>query len=222
MIRLPAPSAQALIAKFDRAHEDSLAAHRLNQVGALLNAEGKATLGQVLDEVFPGADQTKRLNSLNKWRSEIKKKAETLGLSLEVVTDNYKAKPLHERWLWLTGEDPNKAKVLKSLAELKQPKSELKSRIEPQYRKVRYFVSYAHEDQKEVNEFLHYFDQQAKLEERKGNRYRLEAWKDDQLVLGQFWFSAIQEAIAACDFGLLLLSPRFLTSDFILEHELSQ
>ncbi len=40
--------------------------------------------------------------------------------------------------------------------------------------------------------------------------------------LGENWHAQIQQAIKECDFGLLLVSPAFLSSRYIAEHELPQ
>lgn len=48
--------------------------------------------------------------------------------------------------------------------------------------------------------------------------YRL--WRDTRLILGEEFEKQIREAIDECDFGLLLISPAFLASQFITEKEL--
>jgi hypothetical protein len=45
-------------------------------------------------------------------------------------------------------------------------------------------------------------------------------WEDSQLLLGEDWRRRILARLDGCDYGLLLLSPGFFSSRFILEEEL--
>lgn len=45
-------------------------------------------------------------------------------------------------------------------------------------------------------------------------------WEDSHLLLGEDWRRQILARLAGCDYGLLLLSPGFIGSRFILEEEL--
>jgi hypothetical protein len=45
-------------------------------------------------------------------------------------------------------------------------------------------------------------------------------WQDSDLNIGQDWRREILGRIEECDYGVLLLSPAFLASEFITEHEL--
>ncbi|MGH3937745.1 MAG: TIR domain-containing protein [Pseudonocardiaceae bacterium] len=49
---------------------------------------------------------------------------------------------------------------------------------------------------------------------------RLELWDDSRIKNGEEWPRRLLAQLTACDYGLLLLSPGFLASDFIAEHEL--
>jgi len=83
-------------------------------------------------------------------------------------------------------------------------------------REVRYFVSYAREDEALKNDLLSRLEPLLKL----AKNYRFEGWHDGQIRLDERWHDAIQKAIVACDFGLLLVSSRFLASTYIGDHEL--
>ena len=48
----------------------------------------------------------------------------------------------------------------------------------------------------------------------------LELWSDRQELVGDKWREQLDAAIARSDAALLLISPDFLASDFIMEHEL--
>src|SRR5262249_38962542 len=49
---------------------------------------------------------------------------------------------------------------------------------------------------------------------------RIEWWEDSHLVLGEDFRAAILGELAGCDYGVLLLSPGYLASDFITTYEL--
>ena len=83
-------------------------------------------------------------------------------------------------------------------------------------RLVRYFVSYAHADDKLPGKLL------AELDKQLGacKDFDFKRWHDTDLLIGEKWHDEIQKAVLDCDFGLLLVSPAFLSSKYIGEHEL--
>jgi DNA polymerase III delta prime subunit len=83
---------------------------------------------------------------------------------------------------------------------------------------VRFFVSYAHEDSDLTKKLL----DKLRIYLATHARYQFELWTDKEIQVGKKWFAEIQEAIHQCGFGLLLVSPAFLASKFIGEHELPQ
>ena len=82
--------------------------------------------------------------------------------------------------------------------------------------KLSYFVSYAHDDDRLKRNLLKRLE--VRLAIAKG--FRFQSWDDRRLLVGDAWFAGIIEAIAECDFGLLLLSPGFFASPFIRNKEL--
>jgi hypothetical protein len=83
-------------------------------------------------------------------------------------------------------------------------------------KKVTFFVSYAHSNKALAGSFL------QKLSEMlaPSKKYNYVLWQDTGLEVGEEWEKQILEARDNCDFGLLLVSPAFLGSNFITKKEL--
>jgi len=77
-------------------------------------------------------------------------------------------------------------------------------------------VSYAHKNQALSDAFT------EQLLDLLGpsKKYDYKLWKDSAIVVGEGWKEQILTAKDECDFGLLLVSPAFLNSQFIVGQEL--
>jgi hypothetical protein len=89
-------------------------------------------------------------------------------------------------------------------------------RIVKMRKTVTFFVSYAHGNSILANAFL------EKLKDilAPSKRYEYHIWIDTGLIVGEDWETQIIAARDSCDFGLLLVSPTFLSSKFITQKEL--
>jgi TIR domain-containing protein len=75
------------------------------------------------------------------------------------------------------------------------------------------FISYSHKDQRFLNDLLTHLKPYL----RKGT---FTAWSDKQIKPGSQWFDEIKAALTKTSVAVMLVSPDFLDSDFIHEHEL--
>ncbi|MDR4484626.1 MAG: CHAT domain-containing protein, partial [Nitrospirales bacterium] len=78
------------------------------------------------------------------------------------------------------------------------------------------FVSYARPNRDLAMRFLKKFRKQ--MASSKQHHYTF--WRDNDILVGEKWHEEIQHALGECDVGLVLLSPAFLGSQYIQDHEL--
>jgi hypothetical protein len=83
-------------------------------------------------------------------------------------------------------------------------------------KKIKCFVSYARANKDLANRFMEKFREQA----APSKHYAYSFWRDTDIMVGEKWSEEIHEALNACQLGLLLISPAFLASQYIGEHEL--
>jgi WD40 repeat protein/uncharacterized protein YjbI with pentapeptide repeats len=199
---------------------------RLKQILDMAVAE-KIQLSACLGVLFPDQDQAKAVKALTNLRSRFNHLTEENGIELRFVVDSRKRNAPSERSCWFVGADPAFAQAEKFSDELTadivgDPLVPARgivttgSALAANKRVVRFFISYAHEDTDLAEKLIKEFRAQFKP----SRRYELQLWIDRDIMLGERWHEQIQSTIAACDFGLLLLSPAFLGSDYIGEHEL--
>lgn len=79
-----------------------------------------------------------------------------------------------------------------------------------------FFVSYAHDDDPLADDLV----TRLRAQMKPSAAYDHTLWRDTVILAGELWRRQIEEALDACDLGLLLVSPRFLGSAFIGANEL--
>ena len=81
-----------------------------------------------------------------------------------------------------------------------------------------YFLSYAHKDLADVERLREVLSPLFKA----SAEFEFGEWIDQLILPGEHWKKEIEDALAANRFGLLLVSPEFLASSFITNHELPE
>ena len=81
---------------------------------------------------------------------------------------------------------------------------------------VKFFVSYSRRNKSLAGRFLDKFCEIV----APSKRYAYDFWRDSRILVGTEWHTEIQEALAQCNLGLILISPAFLGSKYITKHEL--
>ncbi|MBZ5620424.1 MAG: toll/interleukin-1 receptor domain-containing protein [Acidobacteriia bacterium] len=81
---------------------------------------------------------------------------------------------------------------------------------------VGFFLSYAHGDRADVERFRTVLEPLLKT----SSKFQFGGWSDHQILPGEHWRAEIEQALGSARFGLLLVSPGFLASEFITKEEL--
>jgi len=89
--------------------------------------------------------------------------------------------------------------------------SQLRISDKPVRNKV--FISYSHQDKTWFDKVMTHLKPLV----RGG---QLDIWEDTQIKAGQDWQAKINQALEVTKVGLLIISPNFFASDYIISHEL--
>lgn len=197
------------------------------------------TLADIHSALFPGLKPESRRSTFSHFRTAIANAADAIGHEFALIQPPVRGKsasqiPLHFEGRPLSThpdmddiarravagldrqpliEAPAAFMTGESLERLvnhfKDPKT--KARLP-----VRFFLSYAHRNSKLKDKLLGFLADELAI----SSRFDFSIWQDKGILVGNEWHREIQTALAECDFCLSLLSPAFLSSEYIREHEI--
>ncbi len=195
---------------------------RLATLAALLGADNQASLGKVLQALYPNASVDDALNNFRVLRSALKARVkEHANLAFELKVDTATKRPPNERTCWFEGSDVKRNHIA-NLNDIQsaQARSIGLLGVEQQNGKpvVRYFLSYSQADYIPLAKAL--LDMVTVML-KNSPQYAFVPWRDkDHILPGDKWHDEVQAAIATSAFGLLLVSQSFLSRSYIRDHEL--
>ena len=79
--------------------------------------------------------------------------------------------------------------------------------------KIKVFISYSHYDKRWLDRLLIHLEPLSR-------DYSIDIWSDRDIRTGTKWKLEIEKVIESCDIAILLISPDFLASKFIITNEL--
>ncbi len=215
---------------------------RLDAILPLLAQDGRIRLSDAVTRLFPDTPRKDALTAFRQFRERLRS---AVGSTLILEVDTATRTDPSNRWCWFAGDDAAAnvtAKVESEKARaweaaevaripdaaakfvdaetrsvVRKPQDAIAVTVESvSKRPIRVFVSYAHDDARLKDDLLKRLRQQLSYDKHE----RFEFWDDGGITAGSKWSAAIQSNIESCDLGLLLVSPAFLGSAFITQHEL--
>ncbi len=212
---------ESLLAKLG---PDTVDARRLLEIQRLFDAGGTVNFAKCLQALYPTVVKRQEAqDAFRKFRQIVNNAG---GEAIRFECDTNLKSPPEQRSCWFESEPDDFAERTEDFSRdaiIGLRDDVVPPRIEQPWRDVTVFVSYAHQNGELVEEFIALLKQQA----APVGPYRLTFLADHGAVSsgagipsGEPWHQWIQDSISRCDLGLLVLSPAFLGSAYIRQHEI--
>lgn len=181
------------------------------------------SLATLAKEVFSGVSASSLRETLRQFRSSLADASAAVGVRFDLIRTNSRKGALpDEILLHFEGTPLPSAKgsvTRESILHLNQTQLEAPRSV-PDV--IRIFVSFSTTDEREMTELV------EMLRKTWGTRraHQIDFWvfhdpRKGGLLSGESNAPRVRQEIATCPFGLILLSPDYMHSPFILDHELS-
>ncbi|MBK1884404.1 TIR domain-containing protein, partial [Luteolibacter pohnpeiensis] len=217
---------EALLAELGRTYRE-----RIRALLPLFH-EGKASLSDALAIIAPDKDRVDAQKAYQNHIVRVNAAAADAELEIRLAVDSDKHKSPEDRFTWIEGPSPDgklvdsftkeAASTVESIPVLVPPsaliltRDELENPDKPRRPLIKFFVSYAHADDKQVLRLQNHLLKELKL----SKRYQFEVWHDRMIEIGDDWIDKIKGALDDCHLGLLFVSRDFLISESITKMEL--
>lgn len=192
---------------------------RLDALLGLLQSDGRINLGNVLKALYPEQKTDAAMMAFRQYRKRLGEIANNAAIRFSMEADSRKKTPPEERWCWFSGEHGAAeaiTRIVREETEFVQRTCQGAFELRDGKPVIRYFISYAHEDAPRKDDLCKRLAKLFKID----SAYHYEEWHDRLLLPGDKWREEILSAIERCHFGLLLVTPSFLGSEFITREEL--
>lgn len=228
--RLGRARANALLARLER-HLNAAELERCQRLVEVLDhSNHQVSVALALAKLFPGTSLSSGNKALSRLVSRVNEAAAEGHINLRLCITEARSVGADRRGLWFEG-DPM-AEPTHATEELDRvgQKLILDTRGQPAGTEprlvltesregkplVRWFMSYAHENQKDAKELF----AKLNLRLRNASRYAFEGWHDGSIVVGESWQRSITTQLREAQLGVFLVSHAFLSSKFITQREL--
>ncbi|MCF6260537.1 MAG: pentapeptide repeat-containing protein [Gammaproteobacteria bacterium] len=176
-------------------------------------------IATVLQHLYPNNTPTQASTNLRKFRLAFNEATAEAGVKLEWKVDQDRKRG-QERACWFEGDklrtriarQHSRQQAYTGNEQLEVPTGISLDPRQP----VRFFICYARANQTLVEQFKKALWPKLKTD----INYLFKPWQDTDIILGADWHTAIQTALGQCNFGILLTSSDFFSSEYVKEKEL--
>ncbi len=199
---------------------------KLRNLVAALDKNGEISYPEAHKILYPGSELKKAENNIRAFRKRIKTAAELANVEYEIHVSANRKGGQENRKLWISASSVLISSAIDTIRDNPNydPEKYVENRAvdihenesnENGKESYTFFISYAHADENQRYNFTKELETNLK-----DDRINFAFWKDRDILIGKNFETEIEEALNNCDYGLLLISPDFITSDFIKNVEI--
>ncbi len=199
---------------------------KLRNLVSALDENGEISYPEAHKILYPGSELKKAENNIRAFRKRIKTAAELANVDYEIHVSANRKGGNENRKLWISASSLLISSAIDPIRDNSNydPEEYLENRAvdihenesnENGKESYTFFISYAHADENQRYNFTKELETNLK-----DDKINFAFWKDRDILIGENFETEIEEALNNCDYGLLLISPAFIASDFIKNVEI--